>query len=296
MTDQDTNEPLVIASELRAAYEVADYEVADYEVEGRGARVVLRIGARTPSIVLAAARPWRRVAVITAWNPFSAPLATDDNAVRQARLVREVERAARLWLPALGRDPAGVWAPEPSLAVFDPVDDELDDWMLAFGQNAVVVAADTGTCELRFHPHERARLEVEGPVAERAAARVWARAFNVLEPDLLEGALHDDVVYTSPQDGVSLEGRAAVREHLRRALQTPRGAAAQRARASAIAVDTTAGESVRPCAVTFEGAATTPAAVVCFTLRHGSIARVDVRSPELPWPQRRDSRSSDSAV
>lgn len=258
--------------------------------------MVLRIGASTQAGALDGARIWQRLAVITAWNPFSAPLSAEANSARQARLVRAVERAGRVHLPALGRDPAGHWAPETSLAVLDPSDEELDDWMLAFGQNAVVVAEADAACELRFHPHERARLAAEGPSAERAAARLWASAWDTRELDLLDGALTDDVVYTSQLDGSALAGRAAVSEHLRCALQTPRGAAAPRARVSATAGDTTAGESVRPCAVMFEGEATKPAAVVLFALRRGSIARVDVCRPESQRTQRFDMRSSDSGV
>jgi hypothetical protein len=276
MTNRGSTEALVVAPTLRATY-----EAAEYDVDARSARAVLRIGAPTPSILLDGALTWRRVAVITAWNPFSVPSSAEANAARQARLVRELERAGRSFLPALGRDPRGEWAPEPSFAVFEASGEQLDDWMLAFGQNAVVVADAGGRCELRCHPHECARLAAEGPSAERAAARLWANVWNTLELDLLEGALSEDVVYTSPRDGATRMGRAAVTEHLRgelRALHAAVTPGQQRARATVGTCG--AGLLVRPCASMFAGGALEPTASAVFTLRRGSIARIDVSTRE----------------
>jgi len=267
MAHHDSNLPLVVAQALRASYEAADYEVVQ-----PGAPALLRIGAPTPRVALDEARTWRRLAIVTAWNPFSVPLPVEANVARQRLLQRAVERAGRSQLPALGRDPAGEWAPEPSLAVFDATDDDLDDWMLAFGQNAVVVATVEGTCGLRLHPHERTRCEAEGPVAERAAARLWVCAWTSRDPDLLQGALREDVVLASRPDGTSSVGRAAVCERLCGALQS------QRPRLSASVAPSAEPRSRRPFAVLSAGDSTKPVVSVLFTLREGSIARVDVCS------------------
>ena len=271
MTHRDTNEPLAVAPALRASY-----ESAEYDVDARGAAVVLRCGAPTPGIALDDTRTWRRVAVITAWNPFSAPSSPEGNAARQGRLARELERAGRSFLPALGRDPAGEWAPEPSFAVFDATDEELDNWMLAFGQNAVVVGVAGGRCELRYHPHEVARLAAEGHSAERAAARLWANAWNTLELDVLEGALSEDVVYSLERARTSRRGLRAVKEHLRGELLAMQATAPLATQVRAKVGTSSSGVPGRPCTLLFAGRRDEPTARAVFTLRRGAIARVDV--------------------
>jgi hypothetical protein len=273
MPNDDSNQPLVVAPTLRAAYAAADYEVV-----GGGVAAVLRIGARAPRVALEGGASWRRIGVITAWNPFSATSSAEQNAARQARLARDVERASRRWLPALGSDPAGDWAPEASLAVVDPSVEELDDWMLAFGQNAVVVAEAGGLCVLRWHPHEATRLELEGPVAERTAVRLWARAWTAHDVDLLEGALDGEVVYSPLDERAAIQGRVAVCERLHSELETP----SSTERSSVLPGDTSRSEPGRPCAMLFRGAALTPEAFVHFTLQRGSITRVDAQRTRSP--------------
>lgn len=157
-------DPFDVPPALRAAYEGTDYEVS---VDG--ACAVLRIGAPTPPLTPRAAPGWRRVAVISAANPFSAPLPDEQNARRHALLLAAVRAAGRAHAPALGRDPRGAWPPEVSLAVFDATDDELDAWMWRFEQCAIVSAARGGGTRLVFHPLEAARFARDPGAAARAA-------------------------------------------------------------------------------------------------------------------------------
>ncbi len=131
---------------LRAAYAATDYEVAG---------AVLRIGAPTPRLDLGA-HPWSRVAILTACNPFSEARGAARNQRAQRALADELGRAGRTFVPALGRDPSGAWPPEPSFAVLDPTDSELDLWLRRYRQNAVVVADRDGSAALRWHPDVRA--------------------------------------------------------------------------------------------------------------------------------------------
>lgn len=98
-----------------------------------------------------------RIAVVTAYNPFSRETEDRVNEARQRELISAVEAEGLEWLPALGADPDEVWPPEPSLAVFDASDTQLDQWMERFEQNAVVIATSTAPAALRLHP--RARVE-----------------------------------------------------------------------------------------------------------------------------------------
>lgn len=126
------------------------YEATDYWVEAPAGKVVLKIGQ--PFIGIDGVPGLNRLAIVTAYNPFSRTLGAAQNAERQAQLVDAVERAGLEWLHASGADAKGEWPPEPSLAVLAPTDPQLDRWMEVFGQNAVVVAECGGLAALRLHP------------------------------------------------------------------------------------------------------------------------------------------------
>jgi hypothetical protein len=127
------------------------YEATDYLVETHRGIVTLRVGKEL-DLEASLIAFINCFAVITAFNPFSRAVAEDENQQRQIALAKAVEVAGRSWLPAQGVDPLGRWPAEPSLAVLDPTDHELDYWMELFGQNAVVVAAKGFTTSLRLHP------------------------------------------------------------------------------------------------------------------------------------------------
>jgi N-formylglutamate deformylase len=145
--DPEHKSPIAIGDELLAAYRATLYNVAT-----PAGCMTLRVGQVPPKAFWAAVAPHRRVAVVSACNPFSLPTPAPENERQQARLVAALEEAGRSWCTALGRDPSGVWPVEQSVAVFDASDEQLDAWMLAFGQNAVVVANAAGPLELRLHP------------------------------------------------------------------------------------------------------------------------------------------------
>jgi len=148
VTTTDKDELIRISPELIAAY-----EATHYEVEAPGGKEVIRIGHPVPEVIQALMLPWDKLAVVTAFNPFSIPLSKEENLRRHEVLRGVVEAAGRRMLFGEGRDAAGKWDSETSIAIFDATDDELDDWMLAFGQNAIVVATRGGLPELRLHPY-----------------------------------------------------------------------------------------------------------------------------------------------
>jgi hypothetical protein len=144
MTHDKPLELLIPADLIRA------YEAANYWVDFPAGRIVLKIGQPFASIDGFDGRS--RLAIVTACNPFSEFLGDAENAERQALLIEAVEAAGLEWFHAAGVDPEEEWTPEPSLAILDPSDEQLDSWMEAFGQNAVVVAEAGGLAALRLHP------------------------------------------------------------------------------------------------------------------------------------------------
>lgn len=144
MTHDQPLELIIPADLIRA------YEAAHYWVDFPAGRIVLKIGQPFASIDGFDGRS--RLAIVTACNPFSEVLGDDENTERQALLIEAVEAAGLRWFHAAGADAEEKWTPEPSLAILDPSDQQLDAWMEAFGQNAVVVADAGGLAALRLHP------------------------------------------------------------------------------------------------------------------------------------------------
>ncbi|HRF00410.1 MAG TPA: DUF3293 domain-containing protein [Pirellulaceae bacterium] len=109
---------------LIAAYRDAEYVV----LPPVGDPVVLRIGQTTSDLagllprLDGAARspagsvPW---AFLTACNPFSVPLAHDENLRRLGRLRTELASLGLPFCDGFGRDPEGQWLGEPSLFVLN---------------------------------------------------------------------------------------------------------------------------------------------------------------------------------
>jgi hypothetical protein len=153
---QNESSAVTISEALLKAYADAHYRI---EV---GAEVLM-LGIGEPLGIHPPLPAVRRVAIVTACNPFSEQLDPAENAKRQEVLVGLVEAVGLTWLPAAGVDPLGEWPSEPSLAVCDPTDAQLDRWMELFGQNAVVVAEHGGLAALRLHPrHINNRTQERG--------------------------------------------------------------------------------------------------------------------------------------
>jgi hypothetical protein len=93
-----------------------------------------------------------RFAIVTADNPFSRPTAEATNKARRDALERVVDAVGRAWVLSEGRDPNGLWPTEHGVAVIDPTDHELDDWMMRFGKNVVLDVPLGQPIRLRMHP------------------------------------------------------------------------------------------------------------------------------------------------
>jgi hypothetical protein len=142
--------PPPLPDELRAAYARAIYTVS-----GPAGPATLRIGTRAPPLDALTGNACRRIAIVTAFNPFSQPLPEELNRQRARDLELRVADAALRALPASGTDPDSAWEVEPGLAVLDADDDLLDRWMVEFEQHAVVVADAGRDVALRLHPGHR---------------------------------------------------------------------------------------------------------------------------------------------
>lgn len=136
---------VVISAELLLAY-----EAASYWIDLPSGRITLKTGEQFDPPHGFEGKS--RLAVVTAFNPFSRLLSQVENEAHQADLIAAVEADGLAWFPAAGFDPNGEWEPEPSFGVLDPSDEQLDAWMERFGQNAVVVADAGQANRLRFHP------------------------------------------------------------------------------------------------------------------------------------------------
>lgn len=161
---------LVIPEDL-----IRDYEAAHYWVDFPAGRIVLNIGQ--PFVGFDGFVGRNRLAIVTACNPFSNILADAENDARQALLIEAVAAAGLEWFPASGVDAQEKWVPEPSLAILDPSDEQLDGWMEAFEQNAVVVAEAGGPAALRLHPRyttdsTRAVGEVPTPTEQTVGPKI----------------------------------------------------------------------------------------------------------------------------
>ena len=148
MNDSHSSEAGVL--DLSAAF-IAAYKATLYEVQSPNGLITLKVGMRVDDMHLLGTSV-ERVSVVTAFNPFSHCLTSEENLIRHRLLTKAVENANRRYFPAQGRDPTGEWAPEISLAILDPTDAELDNWMRTFEQNAVLIADNGSTAKLRFHP------------------------------------------------------------------------------------------------------------------------------------------------
>lgn len=134
--------PSLLAAYNATLFEVLTTPAAALLVGGQGPLVgdwLLGVGANS-------------AVIITAWNPFSRSTEQAANEQKQAQLLAEVEAAGLQWLPAQGRDAAGVWPPEPSLCVLDASLILIDRWLANFEQFAAVTIDPINGCQLRWHP------------------------------------------------------------------------------------------------------------------------------------------------
>ena len=128
------------------AYRVTDF-VVKTEVE-----IALRVDGSVPHLEDWLATQKRESAVvISAWNPFSKSLPSEENIRRNKELLTTIQVTGLLSAPAVGRPRNGKWDPEESFCVFDAPPEVIDAWMQRFEQYAVVLAKKDGTCWLLWH-------------------------------------------------------------------------------------------------------------------------------------------------
>lgn len=141
-------DPPVLVADLVSAYESTDFVVLS------NSEHALRIWQSTPVEIaeLLRSRNVESAAVVTAFNPFSVPLTTDVNQVRQLILQTKLDDLGLQWIEAEGRDPLGHWPVEPSLLVFGPQPRELEEILVEFQQHAVVIVTLDEPALLVLHP------------------------------------------------------------------------------------------------------------------------------------------------
>ena len=143
MTGPDPVSPVPPAQSQVPAPLIESYRRARYEVLA-GPGIDLVVDRPDPWLAQLMARHQApTAAVITAWNPFSQPLALPENRARQARLKHELVDAGCDWLPMLGHDPQGTWPGEEMLLVIGASSGQLAQLGTRFDQNAILLATRT---------------------------------------------------------------------------------------------------------------------------------------------------------
>ena len=126
--------PPRVPASLRDAYAATDYVVhATPELH-------VRIGEHLPQELktLMAEKGCRTAAIVTAWNPYSERLSSEDNHLRQLQLHQDLAAAGIEWVPAEGRDPTGAWPAEASVLAFGLDADGARGLMARYQQHAIV--------------------------------------------------------------------------------------------------------------------------------------------------------------
>ena len=132
---------------LRAAYAATDFVVLDAR------HIHLEIGKPTPEALLQRMQATQVVtaAIVTAWNPFSQPLAEVENRLRQKQLQHDLRDRGLDTLPAEGRDRQGQWPVEASLLAFGLTREDARELLVRYQQHALVWITEDQPVELMFH-------------------------------------------------------------------------------------------------------------------------------------------------
>lgn len=141
---------------LVAAYRDTDYTVLSGEIS-------LRVDGMVPNLDdWLRAHGGRSAVIITAFNPFSVQASDAMNRQRQRQLRACIEGSGLCYSESIGTARSGNWPGEPSFCVLDPTGEDVDEWLLHFGQYAVVLAAIGMGCRLLWHPAIRQRMTQGG--------------------------------------------------------------------------------------------------------------------------------------
>lgn len=131
---------------LRIAYEQAIYEVY-YGQE----TIEINIGQNCPPLdSLIAQSDYPTWALITAANPYSQPLSARENQRRDHRLSKHLKELQLPLIPAIGKDPTGVWTPEPSWLILGITRPKAIAIGQKFEQNAIVYGELNQAAELQW--------------------------------------------------------------------------------------------------------------------------------------------------
>ena len=94
--------------------------------------------------------------LISACNPFSIPLSSEENRVRQNFLANQLSTAGLTFWPAIGHDPANFWV-EPSWLVWNAKDQQIENWIWAWQQFGWLEIDSVGMVHLRQLPQTRSK-------------------------------------------------------------------------------------------------------------------------------------------
>jgi hypothetical protein len=125
-------------------------------------------------------------------------------------------------------------------------------------------------------------MDEPAPLQFASAVTALARAWNRLDPDVVAPWLDDDVRYDSLETELSLQGRTAVLEHLRRkAARIDEAGELARIRTQLGWVASLGGEP-RPCLIADQGGVERTALFLVTVTEEGLIARIEVctRDPD----------------
>lgn len=131
---------------LKIAYEQAIYEVYDGQQT-----IEIKIGQNCPSLdCLIAQSDSPTWALITAANPYSQPLSARENQRRDQRLFKHLKGLQLPLIPAMGKDPNGVWTPEASWLILNIARLKAIAIGRKFEQNAIVYGELNQIAELQW--------------------------------------------------------------------------------------------------------------------------------------------------
>lgn len=131
------------------------YEAALYAVQLDSGELILHVGQPLPAELDAwfDARGIESAAFISAANPRSRPMTTEENARRHEQLLNELHVLDVSWLPGYGRDPAGVWEAEQSVLALRLTRAQAMRVAVRFEQNAFLDVLPHSPPTLVLTPH-----------------------------------------------------------------------------------------------------------------------------------------------
>jgi len=135
---------MMLSPEKLKRFETTDYIIDD------DPPLIMHIGERNDSIrTLFASFSVETGAFITAWNPGGEAAPIDDNYVRQADLLTEIETLRLNYFVGQGIHPDGDWQ-EDSYLILGISQEDADRIGQLFGQAAYVWLSNSGVPELRL--------------------------------------------------------------------------------------------------------------------------------------------------